>query len=144
MRDVESGELEKPWIAGQGNLTAVSWFGDDDLAVADNRTGARVLDAGSYSVRERIDMPSNFWISLYRWAILPAYTILPKPGEIDQTIYWLQTGDATQPASLIAQISPSLDTPRTKLNPFAPLWTGLLFIGVMLAFGGWYFSRQEY
>jgi ABC-type transport system involved in multi-copper enzyme maturation permease subunit len=143
-RDVESGELDKPWIAGQGNLTAVSWFGDDDLAVADNRTGARVLDAGSYSLRERIDMPSNFWISIYRWGVLPAYTILPKPGEIDQTMYWLQTGDETEPANLIAQISPSLDTPRTKLNPFAPLWTGLLFIGLMLAFGGWYFSRQEY
>lgn len=144
VRDVASEELDKPWIAGQGNLTAVSWFGNDDLAVADNRTGARVLDADGYALRERLDLPSNFWISLYRWVVLPAYTILPKPGEIDQTMYWLQTGDETEPANLIAQISPSLDTPRTKLNPFAPLWTGLLFIGLMLAFGGWYFSRQEY
>lgn len=144
IHDLERGESEKPWIEGQGNLTAAAWFGNDDLAVADGRTGIRVLDADGYSLRERIDMPSDFWVGLYRWVVLPFYTIFPKPGEIDRTMTWLQTGEETRPTDLFARFVPSLDTPRTKLNPMAPIWSGLLFIGVMLTLGGWYFTRQEY
>jgi hypothetical protein len=144
VRDVERGESSKPWIEGQGNLIAAAWFGNDDLAVADSRTGVRVLDANGYSLRERIDMPSSFAVGLYRWIVLPFYTIFPKPGEIDRTMTWLQTGEETRPTDLLARFSPALDTPRTKLNPMGPVWSGLFFIGVMLTLGGWYFTRQEY
>jgi hypothetical protein len=144
VRNVESESLHKPWIAGQGNLNVIHWFSEDELAVADSRTAVRVLDADSYSVRERIDLPAGFLVGLYRWIILPLYTVFPKPGEIDRTMIWLQTGEETQSTDLIARFSPALESPRTKLNPLAPIWTGLLFIGLMLAFGGWYFNRQEY
>ncbi len=52
-----------------------------------------VTPNGSESIQKSAD-DDRFWLSVYEFSILPLYTVLPKPLELDDTVqYFLDRGD---------------------------------------------------
>ncbi len=76
---------------------------------------------------------------IYRLVIRPIYLIFPKPGELQNTMQYLITGKDTVK---IQELGPSGRT--VKLNPWQPVISNSIFIGVMLLIGCVYVFRQDF
>jgi hypothetical protein len=142
MYDVASGTWSKPPVTGQGDLSAVSWKPSGELIVADRGTRVSVYEDAGAELRKRYS-PRMSWIdTIYRYGVLPLYTLFPKPGEMDRTFAYLVSGDSTTSAGERGE--EDLSVARHDLRPWAPIWSGLLFIGCVLGATCVYFERQEF
>jgi hypothetical protein len=74
----------------------------------------------------------------YRYAIIPLYYVLPKPGELYKTFEYLvakrEKADSKSEASIA----------KSNANPLTPVYSGLAFIAFMLTCCCVYFERQEF
>jgi hypothetical protein len=75
----------------------------------------------------------------YYYAIQPLHAVLPKPGEFYKTVQYLLSGNET-----VASDDENLATLQTRLNPWSPIWSGLVFQAIMLALGCFYIHWQEF
>jgi hypothetical protein len=142
MYDAQQDAWSRPPVAGQGNISAVAWRRSGELLVADRGTRVSVYEEAGGRSRERLS-PRLSWIEIaYHYGVWPLYTIFPKPGEMDRTFEYLVSGDTTTSAT--ERGSDEISSARRELNPWAPVWSGLLFIGVVLIGTCIYFERQEY
>ena len=128
-------------IRGQGDISAVAFSGPDQLLVADrvNRVSHYRLSTGTL---ERTDTPpSTTMESVYRFIVLPIYTLFPKPGELDNSINYLLTDSETVPMGPDAD---DLRAAQLKIDPWAPVWSSLAFEAVLLVLACVYITRQEF
>ena len=77
----------------------------------------------------------------YYYAIVPIYTIFPKPGELGNTIQYLMRKEETidvgmQPGNLQAK--------RVRLRPWAPVRSSLIFTLIVLGLACFYIERQDF
>lgn len=129
-------------IAGQGDISAVSFSGSNRLLVVDrsNRVSQYHLPDGK--LQQRQTPPSTTMESIYRYVIKPIYTVFPKPGEMDNSISYLLTERET------VQVGPrrdnDLSSAQLKVDPWAPLWSSLVFVLGMLVIACAYLHRQDF
>jgi hypothetical protein len=141
--DIAGGQWKKPRVAGQGNISAVGWSAESEMMVADDATRVTTYDKETGRQTARYAPLWEWHTRAYRYVIVPLYTLLPKPGEIKNTFEYLASGEST--ASLgEGQSSEDVSVARAKLRPWAPVWSGGLFIGVVLLLTCLYFERQEF
>jgi hypothetical protein len=75
----------------------------------------------------------------YRYVAKPIYTVCPKPSEFYKVVTHLSsTGNTKRNADL------DLTRTEKKANPFAPLWSGLGFMAVMLVLACTIFHFKDY
>ena len=77
----------------------------------------------------------------YYYAVVPIYTVFPKPGELGNTIQYLLRDEETIELGLPGS---SLEMKRAKLNPWVPVRSSLIFMLVVLGLACVYIERQDF
>jgi len=115
------------FVSGQKDITAASFSPRNRLFVG-NRT-SRIIEyiPSTGEVDNQFDGGYAGSELVYHYMIMPAYLLLPKPGEFHYTISYLLAEDE-----------------GADQHPWRPLISGALFIMVMLGFACWRFERTGY
>lgn len=125
-------------IAGVREITGVDWDGQSRFLVShgvDRVTAWNPVDGKA----ELIANPKRNWLrKLYDFAIQPFYRIAPKPGEFYKLVTHLSASAASRDDST------DWTQVEWQASPWAPLWSGLGFMAVMLGISCWLFSRGDY
>ena len=125
-------------VTGQGEVCTFA-FSDEDLWVCDNTDRAAHYDLANNKLVVR-HVPTGSRVEwFYRYLLRPFYKICPKPGEFYKVVSHLSSaGDS--------EANENLDLNKTveASDPWAPLWSGLLFMFVMLSLGCLVFQRRDY
>ena len=137
--DSKSGRFSRPRVRGQGDVSAVAVDKAGMLYVASRATRIIRYDLETMKQVEAFDQPLDFQERAYYYVIVPAHAILPKPGEFYKTVQYLMSGRQTS-----GKDAGNLATAQKDLDPWSPVWSGLLFQAVMLGLGCLYIHRQEF
>lgn len=139
--DAVSGKATKANVSGQGDISAVAFHGSGKLLVADytTRVSEYALDDNLRCERRYAPQP-NMLQYAYRYVFVPLYSAFPKPGELDSTVQFVLTGKQTASQG----VGEGIKARRSPLRPWAPVWTGLIFMVVMLGLACVYIERQEF
>ena len=133
--------MSRPQVSGQGDISAAAYSGQHRLLVADQGTRVSQYRLAPLERDQRYSPQLSLMEKTYRYGILPIYTIFPKPGELDKTIQYIMTGEETRASMLNTG---ELSDVRVQLRPWAPVWSGLVFIAAILALSCLYIERQEF
>ncbi len=138
--DSESMAVKR--IPADGNdISAVGFLDDGRMLIAER--GRRVwqleITSGEQLVRCRPRM-SMVEMSYY-YVLSPVYALFPKPGELDQTIQYLLSGNAAERSALDGG---DLKTYQAQRRPWSPVWSSLVFVLVVLALSSRRIHREEF
>jgi hypothetical protein len=139
--DAESDTLTTADVRGQGDISAAAFTPTGSLLVADRGTRVIEYDVATGEERRQYAPPQSVIARLYRYGVLPLYTVFPKPGELDKTIEYLLSGEDTK---ITGPGGGDLGAAREQLHPWAPVWSSLVFTIVVLALACVYIERQEF
>ena len=132
---IASGPIGKPDISGAG------FIGDGNLAIADRADRIRVYSMSDWKEVDNKTAEMTIAQKIFRWAIVPIYTVFPKPGKLNETRAYL----LTQKETVITEVNdPSMSKVQPKLDPWTPVWSSGLFVVVMLLLSCWYVGRREF
>ncbi len=137
---VAAKPIENSWV-GQGDISAANFVSDQKMIVVDcgNRVTEYELPAGKVLQRWA---PAGSLIQRLSWYLIdPIYTVFPRPMELQQTTNYLLTGKAARSMSREAD---SLDSMYVKVDPWAPVWSSLVFTLIVLTISCVYVSRAEF
>lgn len=120
-------------------VEAISFSGPGELYVGHATDCVSKLDLAT-GRSESLAVPRGNWIhNLHGYVINPFYQLAPKPGEFYKLVTHLSaTGNAA------AEKDADLTRIEYQPSPWAPLWSGLGFMAVMLGISAWLFSRGDY
>jgi hypothetical protein len=139
--DSESDSLSLADVNGQGKISTATFVSENQLLVADRVTRVTRYDVTTGEVQQRYAPKLGIVERGYYYAIVPLYTVFPKPGELDKTITYLLSGEETRAAG---PRSGDLEAAREQLHPWAPVWSSLAFTLAILALACVYIERQEF
>jgi hypothetical protein len=127
-------------LAGQGDISAAAFDGQERLLVADRFTRVTAYELPSGKIADRRRPPLSVLEKVYLFGIKPVYTVFPKPGEMDNVVNYLLTG------SEAVAVGPNndLQTSRQKLDIWGPIWSNLAFIAVVVGLGCLYTHRKDF
>jgi hypothetical protein len=139
--DTEEEQMNLADVDQQGAITAAAFGENGRLWVASREQKVTEYVLGDRLEPDRRINPSlDFQQKAYYYFIKPAYTICPKPGEFYKTVtYLLLDGDDDE-----AVTGAATRAIRAELDPWAPVWSGALFIAVMLGLACIYIERQDF
>lgn len=147
LRFVEGDEEPiRPALSEQGQIGAVSFVGADRLQIAQRSN--RVVEyempgdaGGNWRVGREFHGSTTGLEKAYYYLIKPVHALLPKPGELTDTLQYFVSGKST-----VADDSSQTDllTTRKRLNPWNPVWSGGLFLLVILGIGCLYMQWSEF
>jgi hypothetical protein len=139
--DGETRSFHKPRVAGQGDISAAAFPTGEEILVADRATRVSRYRLDSAKLEQRFAPDMRLLEVVYRYAVVPLYTIFPKPSELYKTSQYLITGKET---ATLDDDENDLSEPQVKLRPWQPVWSSLVFVIMMLALACLYFERQEF
>ena len=132
-------ELKKAEIVGQGAVASFAFDNDDHMWVCDNSDRASEYDLVSGEMNVRHSPPGGWVERVYRYGLKPFYTICPKPGEFYKVVSHLSSaGDSEENADV------DMNKTFESSDPWGPLWSGLLFMFIMLFMGCLIFRSKDY
>ena len=141
MRETSSGKWTQADVTGQGDISAVTFTPDSKLLVADRTTRVLEYDPATFAVDRRFAPPQDLMQLGYRYIIWPIYTLFPKPGEFYKTVeHLLEQGNEAEEKPKPAEVTDA----SLADNPWAPVWSSLAFMAVMLGIGCAYMQWQEF
>lgn len=133
--------LELAEVRGQGDISAASFTADGKLLVADRVHRVITYQAGSWERGDEYAPELTPLELAYYYAVVPIYTVFPKPGELGNTIQYLLRDEETIEIGLPGS---SLEMKRAKLDPWAPVRSSLIFMLVVLGLACVYIERQDF
>jgi hypothetical protein len=139
--DPASNELRLADVAGQGNICGVNYGPDGQLLIADRINRVSVYSRSDMEPQHQYAPSLATVYTLYRYVILPMYTLFPKPGELDRTFDYLLSGKET---TSDREIADDLEAVRQNFNPWTPLWSSAAFMLVVLLIACVYVEYQEF
>ena len=138
--DGQSGQASRPPLAAQGQISAVT-FAPQRLLVADYPNRVVAYDSTTYK-RLAVHRPAlsrTEWFHYY--LVQPLHTVFPKPRMLNNTVQYVLTGKRTTDLGIFQG---DLQQRRDDLNPWQPVTSGLVFVGVMLLVSCLYIERHEF
>jgi ABC-type transport system involved in multi-copper enzyme maturation permease subunit len=138
--DAADNRQSKISVAGQGDISAAAFAGNDRLLVADRFTRVTEYELPTGKIADRRRPVLSGLEKFYLFGIQPIYTIFPKPGEMDNVVNYLLTGSE----SVAVGASNDLQTSRARLDIWGPIWSNLAFIAVVVGLGCLYTSRKDF
>lgn len=142
--DVEARRGGEAPISGQGDVLAAAFTPVGELVVADQfrHVTAYQLDAnGSWQPKRRFAPDSTTLELAYRYAVVPLYTVFPKPRELNNVVSYLLTDVKT--ASITGR-DDDLQTEHVVMDVWTPVWTNLVFLMLILSATCVYLSRKDF
>lgn len=140
MFDARAGKPVDVSFTGQGDISAAAFSGDR-LLVTDrvNRVTSYQLDP--FRVQDRRAPALTPLERVYRYALIPIYTIFPKPGELGNVVSYLLTERETVATNASSE---DLSQRRVRINVYGPVWSSLAFLVVVLTLACAYVSRTDF
>jgi ABC-type transport system involved in multi-copper enzyme maturation permease subunit len=139
--DAEFGTVTQADVSGQGDISTAAFTSTGSLLVADRGTRVIQYDLATGEEQQRYAPRQGVVARIYRYVVVPVYTVFPKPGELDKTIQYLLSGEDTK---VTGRGSGDLGTAREQIHPWAPVWSSLAFTIVVLALACVYIQRREF
>jgi ABC-type transport system involved in multi-copper enzyme maturation permease subunit len=146
MYHAEGGVFSELAISTPRMLSGIRFLDANRLAVAAGRTLMEVNPATGAVLKSwqgQVQWP----VHLYDYVVRPLHAILPRPGDLDNTVRYLVTGES----SMIVEdedAPPSQDddlsAPRIVFNPWSAFTTNSVFLAVLLLLGCLYISRSDF
>jgi ABC-2 family transporter protein len=112
--------------------------GTNDLYVAHHVDQLDVLDADEFSTKAQIRPALDRWRLIDRYVMTPLRTIVPRTGELGQTIAAMVSGKSS-----ITFGAPNQEE-VIRYNIFQPVLSCVIFIAVMLTISCVYFSTRDF
>jgi len=136
--DAKEQKIVRRRFAGQGDISAATFTDNRTLMLADRTSRVTSYDVVDNKQLKRWTPPSTAFENVYRYVIVPLYTIYPKPGELGKTVLYLLSEQETMGA-----VGSDMRQAREHLKPWAPVWSSALFMIVMLAISCVYLWRTD-
>ncbi len=133
-----------------GTISAFAFDDQNRLIIANGRRRLTTCDGSGKPLPEIWNAPEDWIYATYDLVIMPLYTLLPRPSDMDEAIAWLITGERTVVTGMESGEtggSPdreNLQKDRQQLKVAAPIRDNLLFIAVMLTAGCIFLSRRDF
>lgn len=149
--DCASQELRLWSRSVTGDCSALAFNAESQMLVGDGRLGVLNLNiTGDQVTREELYAEPTSWVyQFYDYAVLPLYSVLPKPSQLDEFVSYILSGEKT--VILNERAGPpgfvnrdSLQQAREVFDPFTVLRDNVIFVVVMLAIGCLYVSRSDF
>jgi hypothetical protein len=141
VHDPAHAALELAGVRGQGEISAATFTADNRLLVADRVNRVTKYESGSWKRSEEFAPELTPLELAYYYAVVPIYTVFPKPGELGNTIQYLLRDEETIELGLPGG---GLETKRAKLHPWTPVRSSLIFMLVVLGLACVYIERQDF
>lgn len=126
-------------MTGQGKVEAFAFAEKGELVLIYDIDRVAKYDLQENRRRDRLVPSSGILATSYRLLIRPLYRVFPKPGEFYKVVTHLaSSGDSEANEEIDLNKTPQVT------NPYAPLWSGLSFMIVMLGLACWVFYRKDY
>lgn len=134
-----------------GSCSAVAFGSDNQMLVADGRLAVKEYAGDAVSMAEQnawSEAPT--WVyQMYDYAIVPAWTALPKPAQLDDCVKYVMD---QQPVSLLPGRAERATARRGEdplqlaedFNPWQVVRDNALFVLVVLSLGCFYISRRDF
>jgi hypothetical protein len=128
-------------IAGNGDISSGAFSDRDHLIVIDRTARATeyALEPFAIVAQRAPSMPTMEWI--YRYLVVPLYTVFPKPGELDNVVSYVLTEQESAPMTNERE---DLRAPHIQLNIYGPIWSSLAFVAAVLALTCLYIHRSDF
>lgn len=138
LQDTNDGAITR--FPSQGSISGAR-FANGTLLIVDSNDRVMELSPDTRQRQSIVAPQLRVVRQLYRYLVRPLYLIFPKPAELQNTMQYAITGKDT-----VKVEGPGMGPGgRTiKLNPWEPLVSNSIFIGVMLLFGCIYVYRQDF
>ena len=94
--DRKANEMFRPRITGQRDISCCIFPAANRILVADRATRLTEYELPSWQASRRYSPPLSLIETVYRYILLPLYTVFPKPGELDKTVQYLLSGKETK------------------------------------------------
>ena len=132
-----------------GSVSAVSFNADHQLMVANGRRTIRFYPQSSASPSKTLAGSTSWLFRVYDYVVLPLYTVLPKPSELDNVVHYLVTGEKSvviDPGEdgPVSPASEDLNRQRVTFDLQTSFLSNLGFIAVMLIAGSTYLIRKDF
>jgi ABC-type transport system involved in multi-copper enzyme maturation permease subunit len=138
-----------PWRPQEnGSVSAIRFDQSGKMIVANGRRSVSFYEPGSESPVKTLSGLTAWPYTVYDFIVHPLYTLLPKPGEVDQIVRFLVTGEKSeviggdhQPGGAATE---DLNQQRVTFNIWQCFWSNFAFIAVMLTAGCVYLIRRDF
>src|SRR5262249_9645007 len=127
--DAHEGKAASVSIRGQGDISAAAFSGPDRLLVTDRVNRVTSYQLSPFQVEDRRAPALTVLERVYHFAIVPIYTVFPKPGELDNIVSYLLTDQETVAAT---PNKDDLSQRRIKIDVYGPIWSSLAFLALVL------------
>jgi hypothetical protein len=141
MWDAQHEDQVSPPFIGRSDISAAAFPSPNRLLLADRGTRVTEYQLDPFRVIGQRTPQMSVLERVYRYAILPVYTVFPKPGELKNTIAYLLTEQET---AAVDPDSEDLNAAQVKLNVRGPVWSGLAFTIVVLGITCLYMRRADF
>ncbi|MBN2217652.1 MAG: ABC transporter permease subunit [Pirellulales bacterium] len=125
-----------------GDVSAVALDAEGRLLVADRFTRVTTYDVDLLRVVERRQPKLDVLGGVYHYFIRPFYTVFPKPGELDNVVHYLLTGEQSVGQGPAA--AQDARQPRIRIDVAGPIWSSLAFVAVVLALTCVHIHRMDF
>jgi len=131
-----------------GYASAIAFDENSRLMVVDHHRSVRIYDVATQSSVDQllgsVDLPCR----IFDYVLSPVYTVLPKPGDLDNAVQWILTGEKSvaieNDAHQAGNIRANLEAERVTFNVWNAILSNLAFITVMLGLGCLYIARSDF
>ncbi len=133
-------KMTRPNVVGQGEGTTIQFDETGKLWVAHHTKQVDVWNEGLSGSVKSYRPARTVPEFIFDFIINPFYLVNPKPTAVNETIQYLLRNPENKLPMLDRTVS---DIPQIERDPWMPIWTNCIFIGVMLSLGCWYLHRQD-
>jgi hypothetical protein len=126
--DIKSASVTHS-VTGQGDISAVAFTANQTIMISTGFGEVHEYSLPSLANTAHFRPQPETLETVYRYAILPLYTVFPKPGELDNLVSYLLTKDESVE---INSGDSNLQNERVVLDVWQPIWTNLAFVVCML------------
>ena len=139
--DATSGQAARHKFIGRGDISSAVFADAHRLLLVDHGTRVTEYELDPFRVVTRHVPDMGVLERVYRYGVLPVYTVFPKPGELDNMVAYLLTDKETTRAGPDAE---DLTSTQVKLNIRGPVWSSLAFMAVVLGLTCLYIRRTDF
>jgi ABC-type transport system involved in multi-copper enzyme maturation permease subunit len=139
--DATSDQPRTLSFAGRNDITAATFAGEKRLLLADRGTRVIEYELDPFELATRHTPDMRVLERIYRYGVLPIYTVFPKPGELGEMVRYLLTEQETES---IGPEPEDLRSTHVKHNVRGPLWSSLAFTVIVLAITCLYIRRTDF
>ncbi|MDA1231142.1 MAG: ABC transporter permease subunit, partial [Planctomycetota bacterium] len=138
-----------PWTPREsGYASAIGYDEKSRMMVVDHHRSVRIYDIASQEMSEQLPGSVDLPCRIYDYVVSPLHKILPKPGDLDNAVRWIVTGEKSveinNEGNQGGNVRANLEAERVTLDVWNAILSNLAFITVMLGLGCLYIARSDF